>query len=144
MSYTEFGPRVRVEAGAARKTAIATEELLSNAQTAARYHAAYQRQKVDERGVPLFDPATGAPVMEEVPAGKDALGKPIVLGEPMTYLDDYAAPVWYVYVLREVPGGTDKDGKPATVERWLPEGEPHPSQVDAFMAASRLAVSLEG
>jgi hypothetical protein len=103
MSYTEFGPRVRVEAGAARKTAIATEELLSNAATAARYQV----------------------------GAKDALGKPIALGEPMTYLDDLAPAVWYVYQ-------ADATG------RFLPAGEPHPTQAEAFMAAARLAASLEG
>jgi hypothetical protein len=85
--FIEIGETVRVENGPARKTAVATEELLDDAVTASHY-------------------AVGE---------WDAMGKPIVLGEPMTYLDYRGEWVWYVYQLR--PDETHIDG-----ERWLPAG----------------------
>lgn len=65
------GPRWRVEQGPKTKTAIATEELLSDAKTATHY-------QVGER---------------------DAVGKIIVLGEPMTYHDWLPGGdrIWKVY-----------------------------------------------
>jgi hypothetical protein len=83
----KIGITIRVENGPARKTAVATEELLDDAVTASHY-------KVGE---------------------KDAMGKPIVLGAPMTYLDYKGEWVWYVYQLR--PDDTHVDG-----ERWIPAG----------------------
>lgn len=69
---------VRIEEGPARKTAVATEELLHDDQTDARYYAG-------TRPMPLGLP-DGRTV--EVPAvGRDALGNPIQLGKKMTYLD---------------------------------------------------------
>lgn len=83
----EIGTTIRVENGPARKTAVATKALLDDAVTASHY-------AVGER---------------------DAMGKEIVLGEPMSYLDYFGEWVWYVYQLR--PDDTHADG-----ERWLPAG----------------------
>jgi hypothetical protein len=71
----EIGTTVRVENGPARKTAVASKALLEDAVTAHHY-------------------AVGQ---------KDAMGKVIVLGEPMTYLDYLGTWVWYVYQLEAVP-----------------------------------------
>jgi hypothetical protein len=83
----EIGETLRVENGPARKTAVATAELLDDAVTASHY-------QIGER---------------------DAVGRPIVIGEPMTYLDYRGEWVWYIYQLRDdetAPDGT----------RWLPAG----------------------
>jgi hypothetical protein len=69
---------IRIEEGPVLKTAIATEELLKDEQTAPHYY-------VGVRPMTFYD-AKGKPY--EVPAiGRDALGKPIKLGEEMTYVD---------------------------------------------------------
>ena len=84
----EIGGKARVERGPARKTAEATEALLSNDKTARHY-------QVSE------------PVMSEEGwqvgwTHRDALGQPITLGKPMTYLDYLAGPTaFYVYQLDE-------------------------------------------
>jgi hypothetical protein len=70
----EIGTTIRVENGPARKTAIATEELLDDKVTASHYKVGL----------------------------KDAMGKPIAIGEPMTYLDYKGELVWYVYQLEEI------------------------------------------
>jgi len=107
----EIGTTIRVENGPARKTAVATKELLDDAVTASHY-------KVGER---------------------DALGKVIVLGELMTYLDYLGDLVWYIYKIGEV--GINAEGRVIfpdspfivvanpedtvavkTEERWLPAG----------------------
>ena len=77
----EIGTTIRVENGPARKTAIATKELLDDAVTARHY-------QVGEH---------------------DAMGKTIALGEPMTYLDYKGEWVWYIYQLRD--DETAPDGK---------------------------------
>ncbi len=64
-------PTFRVEAGPAYKTAVATPELLDDHVTASHY-------KVGQ---------------------KDAMGKTIVLGERITYLDYKGVDVWYIYKL---------------------------------------------
>jgi len=75
-----------IESGPAKKKAIATEELLSDAVTAGHYKV----------------------------GGRDAMNKPIVLGEEMTYLDWLGAWVWYVYQEREV--GIDAAGRPVGID----------------------------
>ncbi len=100
----EIGNTIRIEDGPARRKTIATAEVLDNRITAKHYQE-----------------------------GKsDAMGKKIVLGEDMTYLDYYGNRVFYIYGLGEV--GIDKDdviilpgddsGREAvrTEERWLPVG----------------------
>ena len=85
-----LGDKVRIERGHCRRNAVATKELLSNDVTAAHYFAGMR--KVSE----------GGKTVEKV--GIDALGKPIVLGEPMDYID-WKSPerAWYLYQM-------DKDG----------------------------------
>lgn len=83
----EISPMIRVERGPARKTAMATEALLDDAVTASHYHV----------------------------GTRDAMGKEIVLGEPMTYLDYLGEWVWYIYQLKD--DETAPDGK-----RWMPAG----------------------
>ena len=65
----QVGAGVRIESGPARKTAIATHDLLDNRVTARHYRI----------------------------GAKDAKGKVINLGQSMDYLDYRSAPVWYVY-----------------------------------------------
>jgi hypothetical protein len=77
---TEIDGRVRIESGPIAKTADATEALLADDATAGHY-------KVGQR---------------------DAVGKVIVLGEKMTYLDYFAEPGFYVYELVEVEGGPSR------------------------------------
>lgn len=72
----EIGTTIRVEDGPARRTAVATKELLDDAVTANHY-------QVGE---------------------KDAMGKVIALGEPMTYLDYRGEWVWYIYKFDEAEG----------------------------------------
>lgn len=100
----EIGKTIRIEDGPPRKTAIATAEILDNKITAKHY----QKGRID------------------------AMGKPILLGEEMTFLDYYGEHVFYVYSLEDV--GIDKNGvvilpgdkterEPVkTEERWLPVG----------------------
>jgi hypothetical protein len=87
---------VVIESGPAKKKAIATEELLSDAVTAGHYKA----------------------------GAKDAMYKSIVIGQEMTYLDWLGAWVWYVYQEREVgidaagrPVGIDDDGYPVESDK---------------------------
>jgi hypothetical protein len=128
----EIGSTIRVENGPARKTAIATKELLDDKVTASHYQ------------VGAFD----------------AMGNRIVLGEPMTYLDYRGELVWYIYQLGQM--GIDAEGRPLkpdkvedlqskaawkakaaegvrTEERWIPVG------VEASKAAAlAIANGLEG
>jgi hypothetical protein len=108
----EIGSTIRVENGPARKTAVATKELLDDKMTASHYQ------------VGAFD----------------AMGKRIVLGERMTYLDYRGELVWYIYQEGEVginakgevlfPDSPlilknyEPEGKVAvrTEQRWLPAG----------------------
>jgi hypothetical protein len=76
MSFTptniiQVSPTVRVEPGPPRKTAKATQKLLDDKVTAKHYQV----------------------------GRRDAMGKFIVLGEEMTYLDWKGDKVWYVYKL---------------------------------------------
>ena len=100
----EIGKTIRIEDGPPRKKTIATAEVLDDKITAKHY----QKGKLD------------------------AMGKPIILGQEMTYLDYYGKHVFYIYVLGEV--GIDKDGvvilpgddtgreAVRTEDRWLPAG----------------------
>jgi hypothetical protein len=108
----EIGSTIRVENGPARKTAVATKELLDDKVTAGHYRE----------------------------GAFDALGKRIKLGQPMTYLDYRGEWVWYIYQLGEV--GVNAKGEillpdsphiiknyepedkvpVRTEERWLPVG----------------------
>lgn len=98
----EIGSTIRVENGPVRRTAEATEELLDNTRTATHY-------QVEE---------------------KDALGKSIVLGEDMTYLDYKGEWVWYVYHLED--DETAPDGK-----RWMTVSV-EDTKEDAMAAAEAL------
>jgi hypothetical protein len=127
----EIGTTIRVENGPARKTAVATEELLDDAVTASHYQV----------------------------GSLDAMGKKIVLGKPMTYLDYLAEDVWYIYQLGQM--GIDAEGRPLkpekaedqcskaawkakaaegvrTEERWIPVGV-EASKAAALAIANGLA-----
>lgn len=130
---TEIGTRIRIEAGPRRVTGVATEELLSDSVTAKHYQV-------------------GRP---------DALGKQIVLGQEMTYLDwrAFRSGVdidYYVYHLEEV--GINERGEVLfpdspfirktrplqgssvafrTEDRWLPVGE-FDTEVEALAFAQTL------
>ena len=127
----EIGSTIRVENGPVQKVAVATKELLDNAVTASHYQ------------VGAFD----------------SMGKRIVLGQPMTYLDYLAEDVWYIYQLGQM--GIDADGRPLkpeksedqcskaawkavaaegvrTEERWIPVGV-EASKAAALAVANGLA-----
>lgn len=67
-------PTVRVECGPVRRATIATEEVLDDRMTARHYQE----------------------------ARPDAMGKPIEIGEPMTYLDYRGPWGWHVYQVQPV------------------------------------------
>lgn len=107
-----IGDDIRIESGPRRVEAVATEELLANEVTAEHY----------------------------VVGGKDALGKEIVLGEPMTYLDwigfkagltESTSHYLYRYVDREDP----EDFEDAQV--WAGLGA-YDTEDDALSAATEL------
>lgn len=68
---------VRIEEGAVRKTATATEELLHDDNTAPHYYAGVRPMTFNTPKGPIDIPAKG----------RDSLGNVIKLGQPMTYLD---------------------------------------------------------
>jgi hypothetical protein len=105
----------RIEAGPARKTAAATAELLADDVTASHYKA----------------------------GGKDALGKAIELGKPMTYIDWRSQErVFYVYRLVTIKkGGTDPaTGQKSAVDhgRFMPAGTA-PDEMAAISLVTELA-----
>lgn len=100
-TLTEIDGRVRIESGPKRVVAVATEELLANDATALHY-------------------AVG---------NKDAVGKPIVLGEEMTYIDWMGERGWYVYELVEVDG----------IQQWSYRSY-HADKAEATAAAQALLV----
>jgi len=127
----EIGSTIRVENGPSRRKAIATRELLDDKVTASHYQA----------------------------GAFDAMGKRIVLGEPMTYLDYLNDLVWYIYQLGQM--GIDAEGRPLkpdkvkdlqskaawkakalgaarTEERWIPVGV-QTSKAAALALANGLA-----
>jgi hypothetical protein len=73
----QISPRVRVEPGPVRRTAVASEELLADEATAKHYQV----------------------------GRRDAAGEPIELGKEMTYLDYRGARVFKVYLLSEAGDG---------------------------------------
>lgn len=83
------GSNYRIEVGPAVATAIATEELLHDDNTASHYHAPIER---DDGGISY---------------AKDRLGNPIIIGEEFSYLDWGGANadgkrVYYIYEKRSV------------------------------------------
>lgn len=95
-SLVQVNDRIRVEWGPARKKAKATEELLSDQKTAPHYKV----------------------------GTKDALGKPIKVGEDMDYLDYKADYVWYIYILQL------EEGPLSDQERQLIVGKPEKDRSD--------------
>ncbi len=97
--------KFRIEKGPLRKKAIATKELLDDEVTAAHYKV-------------------GAP---------DSLGKPIVLGQEMNYIDwknRRTEFTFTVYQLKDVEQ-VDKDGKKTIVKRFMPLGN-YPDEMAAL------------
>lgn len=95
----------RIERGPKKKVAAATEELLSDAVTATHYHV----------------------------GGKDAVGKKIVLGEEMTYLDWLGERNWKVFRLHADQGPN----------AWEPIGEKD-TDVDAIAFAYSAMIEEAG
>lgn len=107
---------VRIEAGPARVTATATEELLHDDLTAAHYY-------VGTRPMTLNTPKGPVEVSAE---GRDSLGKPIVLGQPMTYLDHGGnkAPgsrCFYIFAKRPVDPTKETFDDGTTNPHYVPE-----------------------
>lgn len=98
----EIGPSIRGEFGPPLKEAVATEALLDNTVTASHYQV-------------------GAP---------DALGSPIALGRPMSYLDWTARSSWGWYIYRFQDG------------TWKQIGT-YPTKEEAITAAATAAAALE-
>jgi hypothetical protein len=99
---------VVIESGPAKKKAIATYELLSDSVTAGHYKA----------------------------GAKDAMYKPIVLGQEMTYLDWLGEWVWYIYQEREV--GIDAKGRPVGIDEdgYLVESDKAVSKQKRFVVVA--------
>ena len=103
-----IGDKFRIEPGPRRVTAVVTTELLDDSVTATHY------------ALEINDTPEGVPPRQ----GIDALGKPIELGEEMTYLDWVGAQngtpgstVFYLYELddmtpEEIEARTSEDGTP--------------------------------
>lgn len=107
----QVGPTTRVENGPARKTEVATEELLSDLRTAHHYYAGWldaETGKVlprtpenDRAGSEELAAAKRERRAPRYKLGKDAASEPILLGDPMEYLDYRGEWVWYVYKEQE-------------------------------------------
>jgi hypothetical protein len=111
-TLTEIDGAVRVESGPVRKHAIATTDLLSDAVTAAHYKV----------------------------GGRDALGKPIKIGEPMDYIDWLSSDrAWYVYQNVGTRSVAMKVGDPKQVIDWELKGS-FDNEPDALTAATALLV----
>lgn len=113
---TNIGDKIRIEPCPKRVTEIATEELLSDTLTAAHYQV----------------------------GGTDASGRPIVLGEPMTYLcwgGADAAPiiVQNVYQMTPIPEEELIDG--GATERFVCVGS-YDTRDEAISAGTAIAISL--
>lgn len=157
----EIDGRIRIEPGPRLLTGTATPELLSDAVTAAHYRAPFQRPATQKDGdsVIVFNgerfivgPGGGDEVRDVVTGqlkfvtqySVDALGKPIILGQPMTYADwkskwKNGGPeaAWNVYALE------DPDGPGELVARWNKKGI-FETQALAMSAATTLAVEVAG
>lgn len=121
---------VRIEQGPVLKTAVATEELLHDDNTAPHYH-------VGVRDMEFLD-ALGKPY--KVPRiGRDAKGNVIKLGEEFTYLDHggNATPgkrCFYIYKRREI------DPNPVALE----SGDPNPNYVPEHVQKGALLDRSDG
>jgi len=127
----QVGPTVRVENGPVQKTDVASEELLSNSRTAEHYWCGWLDKQTGEI-VPhsmemqkrYQEDLVVAKREGRVPRykrGRDALGNPIVIGEPMTYLDYRAPWGWHVYkeqdcMIDEAGRITDDESEMKSVE----------------------------
>lgn len=76
---------VRVENGPVRVTAVATKELLDNKETAKHYYTGIRKLSDGRKR-----------------RGIDAMGKPIMIGEEMTFLDYRHVWGYYVYQMQDV------------------------------------------
>ena len=108
-NLTEIDGRVRIESGPTRRTVMATKEILDDNSTAGHYKV----------------------------GNKDAAGKPIVIGESMTYLDWKASPGYYVYALIEVEVVNPKTSKSELRSQWV-EQSFHADKADAAAAVEAL------
>ena len=92
--------KARIERGPRRITAKATKELLDDKNTASHYFAGERDATAADAHVVVDDAPNGDKKPGKI-TGRDATGKPIKLGEPMTYIDlknRKKNPVWYVYL----------------------------------------------
>lgn len=80
-SILKIGETIRIEPGPMLKTSTATEALLSNEVTAAHYQASRPATEDEIADPEIATTADGTRIFI------DARSKPIVLGEPMAYLD---------------------------------------------------------
>ena len=114
----------RVERGPKTCVAIATEALLDDAVTAGHYFA-----NLTEKELAEFPEGSPHP-----PKSFDALGKPIYIGEEMTYRDWLGEPWYHVYQWEE-PIEKDKEGI------WTKVGE-FATEAEAVSEATKIAIQL--
>lgn len=125
----ELDNRVRIEEAVATKTAVATEELLSDEQTAPHYFA--------PRKISTKDPVTGA-TTETTEYSTDAVGNRIVLGKSFVYRDYKAPRVQRVYV--KASRNVVVDGETIKQEYWKIDSD-QPTQEAALQRATELLMS---
>ena len=125
------GSDMVIERGPVRRQAVATEELLDDKVTASHYYAGTRKAR------------HGAGTIDKV--GRDSLGRPIVLGQPMDYID-WKSPERCFYVkklLKIAKGDVDPiTGKKAVVpiDRYMPAGDhAYPTYEAALGATVELA-----
>lgn len=123
-----IGDTIRIEPGPARIEAIATAELLGEA-TADHYYPP-RPATPEEIESPAVDTKDGQVF------AKDALGKDIEIGQPMTYLDWMAFkngnPVYYLYRLEDT---TPEERETTTAEKIWREINAYPTEEEAISAA---------
>lgn len=144
---TDIDGIVRIEPGPRRYTEIATTKLLANEVTASHYHAPYERQARTKDRSMIFEgqsyviAADGDPVADQkgepvmvTHYAIDALGRPIRLGEPMSFINwkqRRTDRTFYVYRKQFADDG---------IERFLPEGD-RPTFEEALSLATTIAAA---
>jgi hypothetical protein len=133
------GGKVRIQTGARRLRDVATLELLHNDVTAGHYLPPEERPLLDAAGRPVVDGSGKAKTF--MFHYKDSVGKPIVLGQEMDYLDWLNPHGWYLYeesdvaVVDAAGAQVVENGQPVMERKWLPVQFVETSEADAVAAA---------
>lgn len=128
----------RIEEGPMLKTAVATAELLNDDNTAPHYFEGV-------REITLTD-AEGKQFTEQM-LGRDALAKPIKLGEEMSYLDHggkvaQGERCFYVYVRRPIDP-TKQYNKDGSVNRYFVPKHVREAKVEGLRSRTHMTYYFE-